>query len=181
MSTDTTKWESWKNSDVKSYEDLTQIIRKFLQKHFLPSYYSTTAGRYEILGRTESDQKIYDIALIELAKKYGSVTNYLKETIIEPVQKQKSGCFLIKPNDFPYAIEHDILHYILWSTAPLPVGSCTTVEVSNFILESFGNDVKYLWLVNPTHLQSIPSIFHGHIFAKKNTISKKLNINDINN
>lgn len=77
--------------------------------------------------------------------------------------------FLLRANDFPYAIEDGIDHFVLWRTSA--GGPITAAEAraelksnsSHYGLE--GSDI--ICFVNPPKLMSVPRVQHAHVFARK--------------
>ncbi|OMH80937.1 hypothetical protein AX774_g5612 [Zancudomyces culisetae] len=155
------------------------------------------ADRNTRLVRTKKGQKFYDESCLELKKKHGSVSSYVRHVLIKelydnncenPASSTDKNCdedcsdnqppavsikmdrstLLLKKNDFPYAVETDIEHYLLWSFNALKVGTTPEPYVKEYIEECFpSKDNEYLWFVNPPHLQSIPDLHHGHLMIRK--------------
>ncbi|PVU96838.1 hypothetical protein BB561_000944 [Smittium simulii] len=147
---------SIKNGTIKSWEELQTIIE---------------SGRFELLGRTQKEQARYMSESAKLAEQHGSVSKYMtaKLSTLQP----RSG-FILMLNDYPYALEESISHYILWSTSPLPSGNTPPQSVIDYLdSPEFCSNIysnrpfEFLWLVNPPHLRSVPSIYHGHLFIKQ--------------
>ncbi|KAJ1929994.1 hypothetical protein IWQ60_000723 [Tieghemiomyces parasiticus] len=65
------------------------------------------------------------------------------------------------PNDFPYAIEPTVSHYVLWYKNPLQ----RSPEVDQYLERAFP-DHDLLFFINPPHLQSVRTISHGHLFVR---------------
>ncbi|PVV01217.1 hypothetical protein BB560_004375 [Smittium megazygosporum] len=106
-------------------------------------------------------------ACADLKQKYGSVSNYIKQQTAQLFEASPNKpTFLLRLNDFPYALENDITHYIVWSAVPLDSGSTPSDQVVRFIRDTIGFHAEFLWLVNPPHLRSVPSVYHGHLFVK---------------
>jgi hypothetical protein len=64
------------------------------------------------------------------------------------------------PNDFPYFVEDNIHHFILWKTKE-PVSDDEIETVKNELRKDYGA-VDILNWVNPPALQSIPEVDHVH-------------------
>ena len=130
---------------------------------------------------------------------YGSITNYLcKERLrwtplpsstpsTGPIFACKSNVpfadpndFLILRNDWPYGLETDITHLVVWLKNRIPTESATgdlTAEsrsvVEEFVQKAFvsrlGNDSaasSVMWFKNWTALQSIRGIDHVHVLIR---------------
>ncbi|ELR13372.1 uncharacterized protein ACA1_241600 [Acanthamoeba castellanii str. Neff] len=60
-------------------------------------------------------------------------------------------------NDFPYALEADISHFLLWSLQPLP-----PQQLEQLIQQHVAPDEEFVYFVNPPALQSVQNVFHAH-------------------
>ncbi|OLY77685.1 hypothetical protein AYI68_g8281 [Smittium mucronatum] len=150
-----------KKTQVKSWS----VLKKYID-----------SGEFEELGRTVENQSIYDAKMKELKAKYGSIDTFIRETVVSKILDDKAKItdgvidykdqLYLKKNDFPYALEPNIDHLILWSVYKLDAGSVPPPNVVHFIATHLGPSVEYLWLVNPPHLQSVPGVYHGHLFVK---------------
>jgi len=71
--------------------------------------------------------------------------------------------YVITKNDFPYDIEPNICHYILWLKEDQPL-----LEIEEIINNNFQINLKnLLYYRNSPENRSIASIVHYHIFYKK--------------
>ena len=76
----------------------------------------------------------------------------------------KNKTFVILPNAFPYELRKGIAHYVMFSIDVTPNIS----NISDFLSEYFNKPKDHiLWYINPPHLQSIPNVWHCHIFIKQ--------------
>ena len=66
-------------------------------------------------------------------------------------------------NEYPYDVEKDISHYVLWLTKDL-TGKFEQIES---ILDEFLPNKEYIYYYNPIEHRSIPSVFHVQVFVKK--------------
>jgi hypothetical protein len=85
---------------------------------------------------------------------------------------------ILIPNDFPYYVEDNVVHYILWkynnSTSNSNNNNIPTsitekeIEAAQRILETNPtiNATEILHWINPPHLKSIPEIDHVHFLCK---------------
>ena len=73
---------------------------------------------------------------------------------------------LIVKNDFPYYLEDEIEHWVLWK-----LGDLSESDVDWGIAQLRNKDTykEILYWINPIHLKSLPDIDHAHIvcFAKR--------------
>lgn len=63
-------------------------------------------------------------------------------------------------NDFPYALEADISHFLLWSLQPLP-----PQQLEQLIQQHVVPDEEFVYFVNPPALQSVQNVFHAHVLV----------------
>ncbi|CAJ0646466.1 11215_t:CDS:2 [Entrophospora sp. SA101] len=145
----------------------------------------------QLLTRTNKDLKIYREFRAKIEKEYGLIDNYLIKQVLKwncfdinnnnmssssPSEEEYFTAttsyenYSLKLNDFPYAIDPSITHYILWSKLPFNPNDNDNREVELFIKEKFGDNKEWLWFINPIRLQSIRSIHHGHIFIREKQI-----------
>ena len=83
--------------------------------------------------------------------------------------KEKINFCLIK-NKFPYKLNKNIEHYILWY--PIKDNVYNENEISNHIVEEieriFKKNLEYVWYENPK--MSIPGLYHVQVFIKNSYI-----------
>ncbi|CAG8502414.1 5483_t:CDS:2 [Ambispora leptoticha] len=72
--------------------------------------------------------------------------------------------YALLENDFPYAIESSIKHFILWSKLAFTPGSMQ--EVDRFLRAKFPRNKEWLFFVNLPHLQSVQGVSHAHVFVR---------------
>ena len=82
----------------------------------------------------------------------------VSETIWSKYLKYKE--YNIVLNDFPYDLEKNIEHYVLWSRKRLENDS-----IEKILKQEFKN-LNIVFFENPEYLKSIKDIFHIHIFVK---------------
>jgi hypothetical protein len=63
------------------------------------------------------------------------------------------------PNKYPYWTTPDIHHWILWSDHPL-----STAIVQKRLERDLPPTSEFIWFTNAAHLQSIPGLWHAHVF-----------------
>ena len=100
-----------------------------------------------------------------LGEKFGfnSITtenDRLKVTVTDEMIKSKE--YLFDVNDFPYHLEESIDHHLIFCVVPL------TVQETNDIIkkQDIFKNRDVLWWVNPTHMQSIPTLWHCQILSR---------------
>jgi len=69
------------------------------------------------------------------------------------------------PNDFSYALEAGIAHDLVWLQQPLARNDSRIPRLVE--LYKPASQFETMHLVNPPRLQTIPDIFHIHIFARR--------------
>ena len=112
------------------------------------------------------------ICKIQMPRKKEILNNYKKfrETLdYEAFEKsifEDNKSYSIRKNDFPYDIEPNINHYILWIKDE-------SLSIEDIIYSSFKIDKKedILWYRNSPENRSIKNIIHYHIFLLNLIIS----------
>ena len=68
-------------------------------------------------------------------------------------------CVRLVDNDFPYHVETCVRHKLLWSLEPLEP------SVVERLLAHFLGSQPRVWMLNGGDKQSIPAVFHAHVFT----------------
>ena len=146
---------------------------KYLTEHIKNGKTIITFDRY-----SDYTQK-YDAHREKLTKRYEKLSDYIKIKYmnwkkikkedafkIYAVKKSRNSLsYVIIENIFPYNIESNIGHYVLFSENELQSNDINT-KINNFIHEKFKKEKQYLWFVNSKENQSIDDLWHCHIFIK---------------
>ena len=108
-------------------------------------------------------------------KRYDKTINkYYSYPLLSDFKKSNSknnfNTIAITLNEFPYNMENNIEHYIVWK---LGNENITEDDISNAKEEISLNNQNYYHIdfihwTNPPHLKSIPDIDHIHILCRKN-------------
>jgi hypothetical protein len=71
---------------------------------------------------------------------------------------------VVVPNDFPYYLEDDIQHWVLWKLG----GTCTPDDIAEGQrqIQTAIQATEFLHWINPPHLKSLPDIDHVHYNCK---------------
>ncbi|KAJ2160434.1 hypothetical protein GGF46_002260 [Coemansia sp. RSA 552] len=130
------------------------------------------ANRLELLGRTTPEELAYREEMELVREKHGSVVNYIVSVKLAGFIADATEEYLLIPNDYPYALPEDTLHYIVWSKTDLSPGTVPDPPVEGIFTEALDNQIgkgkyEWVWFVNPPHLQSIPDVVHGHLIVRK--------------
>lgn len=70
--------------------------------------------------------------------------------------------YCLSKNEFPYHVEEDISHLLLWATESLSspvVNKILKEELQNRYHESF-------WFEQPINLKSVKGVWHAHVFVR---------------
>lgn len=103
-----------------------------------------------------------------------------KVKVLPPVDPRFMGCvdhdLKILSNDFPYAMQHGIVHVVVWTRTRIPLldtGDITPkskVLINTYVTETFVknkslciDDYSVVWFKNWSALQSIPALEHFHV------------------
>lgn len=153
----------------------------------------------QILSRKPSDSARYIAWTKEINAAHGNITNYLcKERLrwnplpsrtpsTGPIFAYKNHVpfadpddFKILRNDWPYGLESDITHLVVWLKNRFATDSATgdvTAEsrciIEDFVRETFARQLgcddgagSVMWFKNWTALQSIRGIDHIHVLIR---------------
>jgi hypothetical protein len=123
------------------------------------------------LGRSQYIQEYYNYMKHDINKKYNSVRDsilitefkyksFIKNKKYTAIDDGKEK-IVFTDNNFPYYVEDNIDHKLLWSTKELD-----DVQITKLLKKNF-KGVKYIYYRNPPSLRSVPSVFHIHIFVKR--------------
>ncbi|KAJ1982562.1 hypothetical protein H4R34_001670 [Dimargaris verticillata] len=130
------------------------------------------AQDYDKLTRTLAVEQAYAKAKRLYQESHGGTAQFVAQHRLHwdlnQVQSQADAPFdpqetCILPNDFPYALEADIRHLVLWSKRPLRMDD--QVVHQHLVLRYPGHEIMF-FIHSPT-LQSVPALPHGHVFVYK--------------
>jgi len=132
------------------------------------------------MSRSQEQQREYEIYKRDLKRKWRSVVDFVlcDKFEFERKEERATGCFYSHPpladvskvetklvlNDFPYYLEDNVEHWILWKLG----GPCTDedIEKAKAQLKKDRGDVEeFLHWINPPHLMSLPELDHVHILC----------------
>ncbi|PCD30875.1 hypothetical protein BFJ63_vAg3965 [Fusarium oxysporum f. sp. narcissi] len=158
------------------WEELKEIIR---------------TNNLSVLKRKPSDLRRYMAWTAETKAEYGSMTNYLLVNRLpqewgnppftprSTVPFEDPSDYRILINDWPYGLEPDIRHIVVWLRTTIPTDSETgdmTPEsralVQSFIEKTFidalgpNGKSKVLWFKNWVALQSVRALEHIHVLVR---------------
>lgn len=131
-------------------------------------------NNFEKFGRKNSVNQAYQEDKIRVNKIYAStrdmiLINHLNFTPVSTknnmisvsIIQEKKCDKLLCLNTFPYYVEKDISHKVLWSLEEL-----NNDKIIKYLNKTLDKNIEYVFFRNPPHLRSIPDIFHIHIFCK---------------
>ncbi|KAJ1659363.1 hypothetical protein IWQ61_001548 [Dispira simplex] len=137
------------------------------------------SGDFTSLGRDEAAQRIYDQAKQHYDEYYGGIVNYvltqrLKWSLDELRQLQHTldptrfypEHTQLLPNDFPYTLEPEITHDVLWSKMPLNMDH---PDLKAYLHRLFP-DKDILFMIHTPALQSVGAVPHGHVFTRNKQV-----------
>ena len=113
----------------------------------------------EKLRRSDAVQADYDAFKAKLKANGTSLRDHIIQDVFSGSVDKKP--FVLTKNAFPYDVEKNILHLILWRNTPDRdmVGLKAMIEKT-----LVGTD--YVWFANEEELMSVPVFFHGQIFVR---------------
>ncbi|TVY20459.1 N-acetylglucosamine-induced protein 1 [Lachnellula arida] len=121
---------------------------------------------------------------------YGSTTAYLIQhrlpwgpppfTYTSPIPFRCPSDYKILLNDWPYGVEDDITHIVVWSKTPIATNEAGDVtEESRRVIEGFVGRVfaervgkekgSVIWFKNWAQLQSVRALEHIHVLVRNAT------------
>ena len=141
------------------------------------------------LRREKAEQKRYNGFMQKVKSEYASVEDFIlasvfgckteiaeNGTLVTAANPQKQRVIKWRKNDFPYALEEGITHFILWSTESLTEPELQR-ECESFFLTNERDDneststenknkkKRFVYFVNPPKFRSIQRIWHAHVLT----------------
>lgn len=94
--------------------------------------------------------------------------NSLADNIMTNVIKDKTKDLHLTPNDYPYDVENDVTHYIIWDLNSEPLDMQSQLDKYRIFAEAnFNPDIYDIIVkINKLKYQSIPEIKHCHLFIR---------------
>ncbi|CAA9961167.1 DUF3605 domain containing protein [Pyrenophora teres f. maculata] len=138
--------------------------------------------RVDKFHRLPSELRRYRQFTYHLEKEYGSILNFivnerLKWATMEPRGEpfQFTDDIKILYNDWPYGIDPDIVHLVVWTKFELEddpeTGLSTEVskkQIHDYVQKTFAPKVKELvWFKNWKSLKSVHAVEHFHVMLYK--------------
>ncbi|KAJ1719395.1 hypothetical protein LPJ53_005838 [Coemansia erecta] len=130
------------------------------------------AERLDLLGRITEKELAYREDMQKIREEYCSVVAYIQQVKLGDFIRDTVSEFLMIPNDYPYSLPDNTLHYIVWSKIKLTPGTVPDAVVKQLFESRLDKEIgaekyEWVWFVNPPHLQSIPEVIHGHLIVQK--------------
>lgn len=119
----------------------------------------------------------YKEFVVSVAKTYNSLEEYVlwnlfkratrlrrikSRTKLSVIDKHETFEWRVALNDYPYHIAPNLSHYVLWMVAAMD--SVRAERVDDILSSHFCNK-EYHWFVNTADNQSVPGLFHAHVFV----------------
>lgn len=94
--------------------------------------------------------------------------NSLAANIMINVIKDKTKDLHLTPNDYPYDVEDDVTHYIIWDLNSEPLDMQSQLDkYRKYAENNFNPDIYDIIVkINKVKYQSIPEIKHCHLFTR---------------
>lgn len=139
-----------------------------------------SSGALDKLARSAEQRGQYISGIAKLGEKYKTIVDAIcidklkypneedpETSKLRVIESQKPTTKIISfvPNDFPYYLDDNILHYLLWSNVSISGDEADAIITEKFPKAKF----EYRKFCNPPALQSIPSVFHYHVFIRPQT------------
>ena len=110
------------------------------------------------LGRTNDVENQYTIFKTSFVKKKISISDYIYTKYFSGTNKR----YIIVPNHFPYKLEQNITHNLLWINPKITFNKSEIIGIINRNFDT--NNIIYF--ENITEYKSVKEIRHIHIFVK---------------
>ncbi|KAG6033641.1 hypothetical protein E4U41_006850 [Claviceps citrina] len=177
--TDMDRWvlsQTDEEFEKHDWEDLEQIIG---------------TNQLSVLKRSPSDLRRYMAWTAETRAQYGSMLHYLLVNRLpaswgQPpfapeshIPFEKTSDYRVLLNDWPYGLERNITHLVVWTRTPIPTdddkGDLTAESralVAGFVrrcfVDALGEDGerRVLWFKNWVALQSVRALEHIHVLVR---------------
>ncbi|RUS22730.1 hypothetical protein BC937DRAFT_87541 [Endogone sp. FLAS-F59071] len=146
---------------------LQDIVGKPPADHIMPweeVKHVIESDRPELLCRTPEVLKVYTAHITSVLARYGTVDRYLLAEVLhwpEPSPLEPEP-YILRRNDFGYAIDPSIDHFLIWSPQPLRAERVAEIVEKEFESKRF----EAVYFVNPAKLQSVKNISHVHVFVR---------------
>jgi len=150
-------------------------------------------NRIDRFQRAPSDLRRYKKYTHDLGKTYGSVQRFIQHERVRWAHVTPSGRppftepsdYKILYNDWPYGIDEDVAHLVVWTKFPLQEedgpateGSVLTrrarAEVDDFVTRTFCDEGaggmardQVVWFKSWPSLKSVPGLEHFHVMTYK--------------
>ncbi|EMC99832.1 hypothetical protein BAUCODRAFT_63054 [Baudoinia panamericana UAMH 10762] len=137
-------------------------------------------NRLDLFLRLGSQLHLYRKYCVELVQQYGSVMNFamqerLQWTDLNPKAApfENPSDYRILYNDWPYGVDHRIVHLVVWTKYVFPSDPSTTDltpqarrQINDFVDEVFVSNCgreDVIWFRNWAALKSIHAVEHFHV------------------
>ncbi|KAI9830553.1 MAG: hypothetical protein M1819_005511 [Sarea resinae] len=139
------------------------------------------ANRIDLFGRVPSQLRKYRQYTSRLKKEYGSVMNFVMAerlrwdtlTPNDPTPFADPADYKILYNDWPYGVDPNIVHLVVWTKFDLEEDPVTTdltpkarQQIDHFVARTFRTHVDpehVIWFKNWSSLKSIHAVEHFHV------------------
>jgi hypothetical protein len=134
--------------------------------------------RVDLFHRKPSELRRYRQFTYHLVKEYGSIMSFMLSERLKWSSTSPSGRpfeaesdIKILFNDWPYGIDPDIVHLVVWTKFELeddPVTGIATPEsrreIEAYVQKTFGSRTRdFVWFKNWRSLKSVSALEHFHV------------------
>ena len=130
--------------------------------------------KMHLVKRKNRTMKKYQMLKPEI-KKYKTTRDYILHHYMNygiedcegklcAVKQEGSKIISYNENMFPYNLNKNIDHYVLWTTDDMD----DKMEEVSKMISYYVEGKKYMFYRNPPNSRSIPDLFHVHVFIKNN-------------
>ncbi|KAJ4364179.1 hypothetical protein N0V83_009635 [Neocucurbitaria cava] len=140
------------------------------------------SGRVDKFHRKPSELRRYRQFTHRLIKEYGSISNFIINERLQWKSMEPKGSpfeyaedIKILYNDWPYGIDPDIVHLVVWTKFELEDDPATGLstpeshrELEAFVQKTFASKVQeFVWFKNWRSLKSVHAVEHFHVMLYK--------------
>jgi hypothetical protein len=167
------------NLSVKDVETLSTPVADFEYISWPEAATLIEENRLDELRRVPTDLRRYREHMHFLKAEYSSVLQFVlaerlhwTDTVARsPTMFVDSHDWKILINDWPYAWEHGVVHFVVWVKHPIPeeggkVALAAKAAIDAFVAEKFALAKEIMWFKNGAAIKSIHEIEHFHVLAR---------------
>ncbi|KAL0486481.1 hypothetical protein AKO1_012060 [Acrasis kona] len=163
-------WLETKNIKTRSWQELEHLVKNDMMHLVGRDPKITTEYENHQKWLANEWRSINDYVLFKFFELPYHLKDGLKEVIVPETNSSEPEeshlCYKITENEFPYFVDDNIHHYVLWSTRPLSppeVETCLEKEKSHSF-KKFAQ-VEWIWKRHGEDYRSVKGVWHVQVFV----------------